>query len=196
MLDHHHGPPVLATFLLIASGLVAACDAGTPAAPRDDPLDVEAIPAAANAAFVAHGTFTDPGPFPPVNAPCVDNELIAVTGTWSGWFRVAQTARGHLHITEHVDWSDVTLVATDGRTWKPGPGAHESFSLNLPATGADLGESAYNVMHNLRARFNSQDGDSDLQVWHTIHQVLGPDLEFRVFKIVLPFEGKCIGGGV
>lgn len=189
-----HGQPdrnrAPAAFVLILTALAAACDSVSPTDPQVDPL---ADPAFANGAHTEKGTFSMPAPPARVDAPCVDDELLAVTGNWTGWFRLTQTPGGHVHLTEHIDWSDVTLVAMDGRTWKPGPGAHESFSFNQPATNQDLGESAYTVMHNLRARFNSQDGDSDLRVWHTIHAVLGPDLEIRVLRIVLPFVGECIG---
>lgn len=192
MHGKHHGRHLLARLAIVSvTGLSAACAGDSPAGP---PVDSIAGPAHANRADVEKGTFSQP--VPPaaiVNAPCVDDDPLAVTGTWNGWYRVAQTARGHLHVTEHIDWSEVTLVAADGRTWKPGPGAHESFSRNLPATGEDLGESAYTEMHNLRARFDSQDGDADLRVWHTIHIVLGPDLELRIMKVVLPFVGECIG---
>lgn len=190
MFGNNQGGSALAAIFLTACALSVACDATEPTGPEDTVAD----PALSNGAFIEHGTIDEAAPPAVVDAPCVDDEPLAVTGRWKGWFRLALTNGGHVHLTEHIDWSEVTLVATDGRTWKPGPGAHESFSFNLPATNADLGESAYMTMHNLRARFDSQDGDSDLRVWHTIHVVLGPDLEFRIQKIVLPFVGECIGG--
>lgn len=194
MLRQTKGGLALAALLLALTGL-SACEGAPPTAPQLEQLAVPASAAPASAAFVERGRFTDFPPPLPVNAPCVDNENpITMMGPWTGWYQLAQTARGHVHITEHIDWAGVTLVAMDGRTWKPGPGAHESFNFNLPATDDDSGETANTVMHNLRARFNSQDGDSDLQVWHTIHVVRGPDLEFRVLKMVLPFEAFCIGG--
>jgi hypothetical protein len=173
--------------------VVAGCSREAP-----DPLTLtgpsSVVSPQAQRASVERGRFTAfPAPLP-VDAPCVDSENpITMIGPWSGWYQRAQTPGGHVHRTEHIDWSGVTLEAMDGRTWTPGPGAHESFSFNQPATPGDLGESAYTVTHNLRARFLSQDGDSDLQVWHTIQIVRGPDLEFKVFKVVLPFRAFCIG---
>lgn len=191
MLTNRLGRSVLPTVALTLAALAIACDGAPPTHPESDRL---AAPRFAGGAFTERGTFTVPAPpAASVIAPCVDDEPLQVLGTWSGWFRLSETPSGHVHLTEHIDWSDVTLRATDGRTWTPGPGAHESFSFNDPATSADLGERAYTVMHNLRARFNSADGDSDLQVWHTIHVVLGPDLELRVLRVVLPFQGKCVG---
>ena len=180
------------TLGLAICGLAAACDSEPVTAPQLDPPDAPAYNGSDNAAFTDRGTFTVFPPPLPVNAPCVDpDNPLRMIGSWSGWDRVVQTAGGRLHVTEHIDWSDVILRAEDGRIWAPGPGAHESFSLIFEETPDGFVER--NIMHNLRARFNSLDGDSDLQVWHTIHIVRGPDHEIRVSRIVLPFEAKCIG---
>lgn len=182
-----------AAALLMAS---VSCDTATGPDPDAAGMTTQApdAPALAMAATTQRGTFTSSPPPVPIIAACVDEDNpLRMLGSWSGWFTQTLAAGGHLHITEHVDWSDVEIVAADGRKWLPGPGAHESFSLNFDAT--DGGSVQRQIMHNLRARFNGPDGESDLQVWHTIHIVRGPapDYDLRVFDVVLPFEARCIG---
>lgn len=182
-----------AVALLLAS---VSCDTATEPDPDAAAMTTLApdAPAVAMAATTERGTFTVFPPPLPVIAACVDEDNpLRMLGSWSGWFTQTLTPGGHLHITEHIDWSDVKIIAADGRMWVPGPGAHESFSLNFEAT--DGGFVQRQIMHNLRARFNGPDGESDLQVWHTIHIVRGPapDYEYRLFDVVLPFEARCIG---
>lgn len=190
MLRHaqrHAGPATLVVALALA------CAESPPTGPASGRESAVRVHASENAAVTWSETFSVPSPPIRMTVPCLgtDNQL-QMSGTWNGWARYAQTANGHLHISEHVDWSDVRIVSTGGRTWLPGPGAHESFTFNLPVAAEDEGESAYTVMHAMHGRFLSQDGAQDLQVSHAWHQLLGPDLVLRRNEFV-PFGAHCLG---
>lgn len=149
---------------------------------------------AGNAAATDRQTFSVPAPPAPVSAACLGIDDLKLDGTWTGWVQIAQTSNGHVHITEYIDYSEVTITSmSTGLSWTAAAGAHENIILNLPATGDDLGDSAFNVKHQFNARFLGPEGYQNLLVSHSFKQLLGPDLELRHNEFV-PFSAKCIGG--
>lgn len=176
-----------ATITLILAALAVACGDAMPSAPE---MQAPGAPDRSQAALILSEPIDEPAPPVPVLAPCLGlDEPLRISGRWVGWLRGTVSPSGHVHLTEHIDWSDVTVVSPSGLTWLPGPGAHESFSINQPGgSGA-----AVAVMHSLNARFLSQDGLANLQVWHRVHLVITPDGQPRVEVFILPFEARCAG---
>lgn len=185
-------------------GLSSCADSGqlTDVAGSEGTLEVStpAFASTGGGAVTGSGTFRGPFPpnpavpFVPVPAPCLGlGEPLHMSGTWSGWFRTTLTPTGRLHITEQIDWREITLTLGD-LTWLTAPAAYEPIVLILPATVDDLGEAAFVVRHQFTVRFISQNGLPDLRVTHSVKQVLGPDGQFRHNEFV-PFTAECIGGG-
>lgn len=142
------------------------------------------------------GTFI--GPFPanapyfPVPAECLNlGEDLQMSGTWSGSYMGVLISAGRQHWTEQIDWSEVNLTL-GALTWKPGPGAYELITENLPLTNDDYGDAAYVVHHQFAVRYISQNGLPDLLVTHHIKQLLLPDLELLQNEAVM-FTAECIG---
>lgn len=186
--------------LLVATGaLTVACDDGTPTAPTSETLGPTVL-SASRAATTDRVTFTVPFPpvpgveFVPVPAPCLGlGEPLRMSGTWTGWYATVEIPRGRFHLTEHIDYAEISL-RTDDLSWVAGPGSTETIVQNVPLTGDDRGEAAFNVIHEFHARFVSQDGAQDLRVSHRVRQLLGPDGELRKNEFV-PFNAECIGAG-
>lgn len=191
MLPHPLRSSVLAA--VAAASLAAGCAETAPTGPSAERQVSPSALASSNAAATSFETFSVPAPPIQMIVSCLESDnTLRVQGTWNGWSRITETANGHLHITEHVDWSEVRIVSTGGRTWLPGPGAHESFTFNVAVTADDRDESAHNLMHSMHGTFLSQDGASDLQVSHSIHRVVGPDLVVRRNEFVA-FSADCLG---
>lgn len=190
MLPHPLRSPILA---VAAAALAAGCTETAPTGPTAERKSSPSAFASSNAAVTSLVTFSLPAPPIQMIVACVGSDnTLRVQGTWNGWARITETANGHLHITEHVDWSEVRIVSAGGRTWMPGPGAHESFTFNLPATADDRDESAHNLMHSMHGKFLGQDGAPDLQVSHSWHQLVGPDRVLRRNEFVA-FSADCVG---
>lgn len=167
-------------------------------ASQTEMTDVSADNSSANGATVNRQTFTVPFPpipgvdYAPVPAPCLElGEPLRMSGIWTGWFEVVTIPSGRLHVTEQIDYSQITLK-TDDLTWVAGPGAKEAIIQNLPLTPQDIGDAAYNVIHEFHARFISQNNGPDLHVSHRVRQLLGPDGVLRKNEFV-PFTATCIG---
>ena len=151
-----------------------------------------------NGATVNRQTFTVPFPpipgveYAPVPAPCLGlDEPLKMSGIWSGWIQTVIIPPGRVHVTERIDYSEITLRLGD-LEWHAGPGASETIIRNVPLTADDRGEAAFNVIHEFHARFVSQTDAPDLQVNHRVRQLLGPDGELRKNEFE-PFTAKCIG---
>jgi len=185
--------------VVATAAFTVACDEDTPTAPTSETLGTTTL-SANRAATTDRGTFTVPFPpvpgvdFAPVPAPCLGlGEPLRMSGTWTGWYAAVEIPRGRYHLSEKIDYSEITL-RTDELTWVAGPGATETIVQNVPLTGDDVGEAAFNVVHEFHARFVSRDGAPDLHVSHRVRQLLGPDGELRKNEFV-PFTAECIGGG-
>lgn len=196
--DRRSGSLILA---LAVGALALACD---DAALTDPGTEVLAPPSlsASRAADVDRRTFTVPFPpnpavdFAPVPAPCLElDQPLRMSGAWTGWTQTVQLSPGRLHLTEYIDYSGIMLATAAGdRTWTPGPGASETIVANVPVSGDDVGDAAFNVRHEFHVRFVSGDGGPDLRIEHRVRQLLGPDGELRKNEFE-PFTAECIGGG-
>lgn len=187
----HHQRRIIALLALVAGGLLAACS-DVPSNGQPATLLAPAVPSA-DAAFVGRISFMEPGVvFPPVDAPCLNlGEPLTITGTISGWYQLTETSRGHQHWTEYDDFTGLT-ASGGGQTWAAGPGAHEIWSENLPATNDDYGESAYDIVHEGRSPFVGPDGTTAFIFVHRIHQVLTPGLELVVNNLS-GLTVQCVG---
>ncbi len=167
-------------------------------AEKENPILENAIAASSNAATVDRQTFRVPFPpisgvdYAPVPAPCLElGEPLRMSGIWSGWFQVVTISTGRVHVTEHIDYSEITLRLGD-LVWHAGPGASEPIIQNVPLTEDDVGDAAFNVMHEFHARFISQNDKPDLRISHRVRQLLTPDGELKKNEFV-PFSAECIG---
>jgi hypothetical protein len=122
----------------------------------------------------------------PVPSPCLGGTF-TVAGTISGWFQVIVTPNGHVQVTEHIDFSQLT-ASFDGRSWTAQPGSVEIWSRSL----APLGDAARVVVHEGRTRFVADDGAGPgIMFVHRIHQLRLPNGDVLINDIV--FEAFCRG---
>lgn len=176
----HHQRRIIALLAFVAGGILAACS-DVPSNDRQPATLLAPAVSSADAAFVGRISFMEPDVgFPPVDAPCLNlGEPLAITGTISGWYQLTQTSDGHQHWQEYDDFTGLTATG-GGQTWYAGPGAHEIWSENLPATEEGYGESAFDIVHEGRSPFVGSDGNTAFIFVHRIHQVLTPGLELVV----------------
>lgn len=188
----HHPRRIIPLLAFVTGGVLAACSDVPSSGPPPATLLGPAV-SSADAAFVGRISFTEPDVvFPPVDAPCLNlGEPLTITGTISGWYQLTQTSGGHQHWTEHDDFTGLT-ASGGGHTWSAGPGAHEIWSENLPATEAGYGESAFNIIHEGRSPFVGPDGATAFIFVHRIHWVVTPGLELVVDNLS-GLTVKCIG---
>jgi len=186
--------PVLFSFCLLLAG---CSDPSSVVSENQEPDHKTDISVAAKA-NVDRQHFTVPFPpvpdvdFVPVPAPCFElGEPLQMSGIWSGWTQVVITPTGRVHVTERIDYTEITLRLGD-MTWHAGSGASETIIQNVPLTADDRGEAAYNVIHEFNARFISQTDAPDLRVSHRVRQLLTPDGELKKNEFV-PFTAECIG---
>ena len=188
MLRQLHGRSVLVALSFTLATLAAACDAPAPTSPE---LESSLGPAFANGergAVVDRGTYTFPFPAgaPPVSAQCLGlQQPLRIVGTWLIDYHSALSPSGRLTYIEHLDYSDVRLVAGD-LTWRAAPGAKETIIWLEDANGIR------NITHVFHGRYLSQNGLSDLQVSHSVHRIWGPDGELRRDESVF-FTARCVG---
>jgi hypothetical protein len=187
----HHQRRIIALLAFVAGGILAGCS-DVPSNGPPATLLAPAVPSA-DAAFVGRIPFTEPGVvFPPLDAPCLNlGESLTITGTISGWYQLTQTSLGHQHWQEYDDFTGLT-ASGGGRTWSAGPGAHEIWSENLPATDEGYGETAYDIVHEGRSPFVGPDGTTQFILVHRIHQVLTPGLDLVVDN-VSALKVQCVG---
>ena len=191
----------LILFVLVGSCLfLASCsDSQLRVEERNIQSEPEIVKNASNnGATIDRQTFTVPFPpipgvdFVPVPAPCLGlGEPLRMSGVWTGWFQVVTIPNGRVHVTERIDYSQITLK-TDELTWLAGPGASEPIIQNVPLAPEDVGDAAYNVIHEFNALFISQDGEPDVKISHRVRQLLGPDGVLRKNEFI-PFTAECIG---
>jgi hypothetical protein len=178
---------VLTALGLTLAGIAGACDSVVPTDPAAK-APVNPAFAAAGGASVSTGTFTWPFPAgaPPVSAPCLGlEEPIRIVGTWLIRYHEVLSPSGRATYTEHLDYSDVALVAGE-LVWRAGPGATETIIWLEDDDGVR------NITHVFHGRYLSQNGLPDLQVSHSVHLIWGPDGELRR-DYGVAFSAKCVG---
>lgn len=188
MSHHRRSIPLV---LVLALGVVTVgCDDPAPTNPAPESVAAPAFSADA-AATTERETFVFPDVTLVPDATCLDlGEDLPITGSVSGWIQTTTTSDGRVHVSERLDFTDLTASA-GGHTWTAGPGAHEVWSVNLGVPG----EYALNVTHEGHSRFVGLDGAPDFLLVHRIHQVLTPGLELVVNEIT-GLAVQCVGGGV
>ena len=177
--------------LVVLFAATGACDDAALSGPQSDVVSPTDIPANSNAATTQRGTFsflfggTDGVTLP---AACLDlSDGLLITGRVSGQFKLTETSQGHFHLTEYLDFSDLTATG-NGLTWNASPGAHEIFQFNL----GEFGEYAVNVTHEGHSVFMGEGAAPDFRLVHRIHQVLTPNFDLTVNEIT-PLSVQCLG---
>ncbi|MDP2497469.1 MAG: hypothetical protein Q8W44_05675 [Candidatus Palauibacterales bacterium] len=184
--------------VLFASAACGELPSTAPSAAETAAVDLKAS-ASPNAATTERQTFTVPFPDPeiapyvPLPTPCLElGEPLQMGGIWTGWAQITTTARGRRHLTEYIDYSQVTIVLDD-MTWLPGPGAHEILIFNWPAR-TPLPPGGFTRKHEFNTIFRSQNGLPDLRVRHRVKVTVNGKLEF-VHNEFVPFVAECLGDG-
>lgn len=165
--------------------VLAACSDPSSVVSEKEDTTLETDLAVVTKADVDQRNFTIPFPpvpgvdFASVPAPCLElGEPLQMSGIWSGWIQEVINPSGRVHVTERIDYSEITLRLGD-KIWHAGPGASETIIQNLPLESVNVGDAAFNVIHEFHARFISQSDAPDLRVNHRVRQLLTPDGELK-----------------
>ena len=173
-------------FLLVP--LLAACE-------HRDPTEPEATARESTSLNGANsGATTDYEPFGPIDirfpfTPACLGEQVLVVGTLSGSDRVVERPDGSVHITEHMDASDVRITLGD-QVWTPGPNASEIFIKDFPPDVPQELGFARHAEHLGVVIYRADDGRPALRLYHRLKILRLPGGELQVFRNV--FDIACI----
>jgi len=110
-------------------------------------------------------------------------------GTLSGSDRVVERPDGSVHITEHMDASDVRITLGD-QLWTPGPNASEIFIKDFPPDVPQELGFARHAEHLGVVIYRADDGRPALRLYHRLKILRLPGGELQVFRNV--FDIACI----
>ena len=174
-------------FLLVP--LLAACEHRDPTAPDATTRGITSLKPASSGATTYYESF---GPFEiffPFTPACL-GEQVLVVGTLSGSDRVVERPDGSVHITEHMDVSDVRITLGN-QVWTPGPNASEIFIKDFPpGVPPEALLLARHAEHLGVVIYRADDGRPALRLHHRLQILRLPGGELQVFRNV--FDIDCI----